>query len=73
MNLHHIRTLITAAGRTEEEASMKNGKRPTRRQLAELKQAGLNPENWLIERDTTDRLVVINRYSGKVRDVRRWA
>lgn len=52
---------------------MKNGKRPTCRQLAELKQAGLNPENWLIEWDTTDRLVVINRYSGKVRDVRRWA
>ncbi|WP_339314665.1 hypothetical protein [Paenibacillus sp. FSL M7-0896] len=41
--------------------------------MTELKKAGLIPDNWLIERDTTDRLVVINRYSGKVRDVRRWA
>lgn len=52
---------------------MKNGKRPTRKQMEEIKKAGLIPENWLIERDTTEKLVVINRFSGKVRDVRRWA
>lgn len=52
---------------------MKNGKKPTRRQKDEIKNAGLIPENWLVERDTTDKLVVINRFSGKVRDVRRWA
>ncbi|MNV42388.1 hypothetical protein D3C71_1340600 [compost metagenome] len=52
---------------------MKNGKRPTRRQKNEIKQAGLIPENWLIERDTPSQLVVVNRYSGKTKDLRRWA
>lgn len=52
---------------------MKQGKRPTRRQKGEIKAAGLVPENWLVERDTQDKLIVINRFSGKARDIRRWA
>ncbi|NJJ37856.1 DUF6906 family protein [Paenibacillus apii] len=52
---------------------MKQGKRPTRRQKSEIKAAGLNVENWLVERDTPDSLIVINRHSGKTRKFRRWA
>jgi len=52
---------------------MKSGKRPTRRQKAEIKLAGLNVENWLVERDTTTELVIIHRSSGKPRTLRRSA
>ncbi|MDH6427234.1 MULTISPECIES: hypothetical protein [unclassified Paenibacillus] len=50
---------------------MKQGKRPTRRQKQEIKEAGLIAENWLVERDTYAQLVLINRYSSKLRTIRR--
>ncbi|MEK3868061.1 hypothetical protein MHH60_31885 [Paenibacillus sp. FSL H7-0716] len=50
---------------------MKQGKRPTRRQKQEIKEAGLIAENWLVERDTHAQLVLINRYSSKLRTIRR--
>lgn len=49
---------------------MKHGKRPTVRQKRYLKMVGLNPENWLIERDTASEVVVIHRYTGHTRS---WA
>ncbi|MGG1879927.1 hypothetical protein ABDI30_20460 [Paenibacillus cisolokensis] len=52
---------------------MKNGKRPTRRQRIEIKNWGLNPENWLVERDTPDVMVLVHRYSGSSRTIRRGA
>ncbi|WP_169810211.1 DUF6906 family protein [Paenibacillus glacialis] len=52
---------------------MKSGKRPTRRQKIDIKLAGLIVENWLVERDTTTELVIINRFSGKPRTLRRGA
>ncbi|MDT3426099.1 hypothetical protein J2Z22_001619 [Paenibacillus forsythiae] len=55
---------------------MKQGKRPTRRQKDEIKAAGLNADNWLVERDIkgkTPELIIIHRVSGNTRNVRRWA
>ncbi|NUU62668.1 DUF6906 family protein [Paenibacillus agri] len=52
---------------------MKQGKRPTRRQKQEIKAAGLVMDNWLVERDTHTQLVLINRYSNKLRTIRRGA
>ncbi len=52
---------------------MKNGKRPTRRQRIEIKNRGLNPENWLVERDTPVVMVLVHRYSGSSRTIRRGA
>ncbi|WP_433943392.1 DUF6906 family protein [Paenibacillus sp. SN-8-1] len=52
---------------------MKNGKKPTRRQKDEIRGSGLNSENWLVERDTPSELVIIHRFSGKPRTIRRGA
>ncbi|WP_375104623.1 hypothetical protein ACDZ28_10650 [Paenibacillus sp. RS8] len=52
---------------------MKNGKRPTRRQMQDIKSAGLIPENWLVSKDSPKEFVIVNRMSGKTRDIRRFA
>lgn len=49
---------------------MKNGKRPTRRQMAEIKAYGLNPLNWLVSKDSSKEFLVVNRTSGKKRKLR---
>ncbi|WP_213022497.1 DUF6906 family protein [Brevibacillus reuszeri] len=52
---------------------MKQGKRPNRRQREELKARNLNPANWLIERDSTTEFVLIHRFSGTKRTIKRGA
>ncbi|ADY54884.1 hypothetical protein Sgly_3161 [Syntrophobotulus glycolicus DSM 8271] len=48
---------------------MKHGKRPTRAQKIRLKEAGLNYENWLVVKATTEGLEVVHKYSGKTRTI----
>jgi hypothetical protein len=43
---------------------MKQGKNPTRRQKIIIKEAGLNPENWLVCKSLPERLVLTHRYTG---------
>ena len=50
---------------------MKNGKKPTVAQKKALKAAGLNPDNWLISKDTPESMLIIHRVSGKARTVRK--
>lgn len=50
---------------------MKNGKNPTVAQKKALKAAGLNPENWLISKDTPESMLIIHRVSDKARTVRK--
>ena len=45
----------------EEEAGMRHGKKPTRKQKIRLGRVGLSPENWLIVKDTPVELVVVSR------------
>ncbi|EJL29986.1 hypothetical protein [Brevibacillus sp. BC25] len=52
---------------------MKQGKRPSRQQKEELEARNLNPANWLVERDSTTELVLINRFSGKTRTIKKGA
>ncbi|WP_430095206.1 DUF6906 family protein [Paenibacillus cisolokensis] len=52
---------------------MKQGKKPTRRQRIEIKDWGLNPENWLVERDMPTAMVLVHRYTGSSRTIRRGA
>ncbi len=52
---------------------MKNAKRPTRRQKDEIKQRGLKPENWLVERDSTVEFVIVHRDTGTKRRFRKGA
>lgn len=50
---------------------MKHGKRPTVRQRKILQQMGLNSDNWLISQDTASVMIVIHRYTGTVREVKK--
>lgn len=46
---------------------MKQPKRPNRRQKNEMRFYGLDPDNWLVERDTPDEFVVVHRYTGTIK------
>lgn len=46
---------------------MKQPKRPTKRQKEEMQYYKLNPENWLVERDTPDEFVVVHRHTGTIK------
>lgn len=48
---------------------MKHGTKLTRRHKILLKEWGLSPENWLVERDTPDEMVVIHRISGLAKTI----
>ena len=50
---------------------MKHGTRPTVAQKKLLAARRLDPDNWLIERDTPEVLVVVHRYSGQTRTIRK--
>lgn len=48
---------------------MKAGKRPTRRQMEDIKSAGLNPGNWLVVKNLVDELHIVHRETGRQRKI----
>ncbi|MGN1109053.1 MAG: DUF6906 family protein [Oscillospiraceae bacterium] len=50
---------------------MKHGKNPTRRQKQDIASLRLNPDNWLVCKDTPEELVIEHRISGKVKVIRK--
>lgn len=49
-----------------------HGKNPTREQKIKLKAVyGLNPDNWLIQKNTPSLLQVVHRHTGTVRKFER--
>lgn len=46
---------------------MKHGKKLTRKQKEFLASKRLNPINWLVERNTNDKLVVVHKQTGTVK------
>lgn len=44
---------------------MKHGKKPTREQRKLVQKQGLDPAVWLIVKDTTDRMELVQRYSDR--------
>ena len=44
---------------------MKNGKRPTQKQKLLMRSYGLQPDNWLIVKNTPEYLEVVSRMSLK--------
>jgi hypothetical protein len=48
---------------------MKNGKRPTLNQKKLIKAAGLNPADWLVVKNLSDRLHVVHRDTGNERSI----
>ena len=50
---------------------MKHGKNPTRRQREYIASLRLNPDNWLVCKDTPDELVLEHKYSGNIKMIRK--
>lgn len=49
---------------------MKQLKRPTREEKKLMERWGLNPRDWLVERNTPEAMRIVHRYSGKtVREI----
>ncbi|AFC32160.1 hypothetical protein PM3016_5460 [Paenibacillus mucilaginosus 3016] len=48
---------------------MKQGTRPTRRQKIVIAKVKLNPENWLVERETPEELVIMHRNTSTVKRI----
>jgi len=46
---------------------MKHGRKPTLKQKNRIKAHGLNPDNWLIVKDTTELFELVHRESGNIR------
>lgn len=44
---------------------MKHGKKPTRKQYEFIQRKGLNPDNWLVVKDTTQILVLVHRHQDR--------
>lgn len=50
---------------------MKHGKKLSRRHKTLLKEWGLNPENWLVERDTPREMVVVHKFSEQTKTIKK--
>ncbi len=46
---------------------MRHGKRPTRRQKILISSLRFNPDNWLVLGEDKDSLILVHRYTDKVR------
>ena len=45
--------------------TIKNGKRPTKKQAIFIKAHGLIPENWLVVKDTPEIMLLVHRHSDR--------
>lgn len=45
---------------------MKHGKKPTREQRKLIQSKKLKPEDWMVERDTPEKLVLVHRHFDSV-------
>lgn len=45
--------------------------KPTRKQKILMQSAGLVSKNWLVLKETTEELIVVNRGSGRTRRVKK--
>ncbi len=48
---------------------MKNGKKPTLKQKIILKEARLNPDNWLVVKNLPGQMVLVNRDTGRLKNL----
>lgn len=51
---------------------MKKLKKPTREQRKLIQSKRLNPENWMIERDTPEKIVLVHKhFDNKTRTIKK--
>ena len=52
---------------------MKHLKKPTREQKKLIQKGKLNPADWMVERDTTEEMVLVHRHSGQKKIIQKGA
>lgn len=50
---------------------MKHGKRPTVSQKKLIKDYGLNPDNWLVSKNTPEKMVIVHRHTDTIREIKK--
>ena len=50
---------------------MKQLRKPTREQRKLIESKRLNVDNWMIERNTPEALVIVHKYSNKTRTIKK--
>lgn len=50
---------------------MKHGKKPTVKQKKLMRELGLNFDSYLVERETSDELVIVHRLTDKTKVIRK--
>jgi hypothetical protein len=50
---------------------MKKLKKPNRAQKAIIKANNINVENWMVERDTSEELVLVHRHTNTMRIIKK--
>jgi hypothetical protein len=53
------------ASTRNEVAIIKHGKKPNREQRKLMQEWRLKPEDWLVERDTPEKMILVHRHSDK--------
>ena len=53
----------------KEKSKMKHGTKPTKKQCTLITRRKLDPKNWLVERDTNEKLVIMSRSGKQKRNV----
>jgi hypothetical protein len=48
---------------------MKHGRKPTLLQKTLIKEAGLNPANWLVVKNLSDQLHIVHRNTNSTRSI----
>ena len=51
---------------------MKHGKAPTKAQKIFLRSFNLDPEGWLIVKNTDKEMLLVNRFTGRTRTIPKW-
>lgn len=50
---------------------MKHGKKLTVKQKKFLKECGLNPENWLVSKNTDKEMVIVHRHTENIKVIKK--
>lgn len=68
LEVNHSHSIPKPRGNGKGGISLKNGKKPTRKQKIRIGQAGLSPDNWLVvSQRPNGELVLLSRHSNKIR------
>ncbi|HHY27185.1 MAG TPA: hypothetical protein GX523_10680 [Desulfitobacterium dehalogenans] len=67
----NLRSAMYAHTAQRGEMPVKHGKNPTRRQKELIKARRLNPDSWMVTKDTPTEMEIVHRITDSVRVIRK--